>query len=363
MHLIYTQTRAVASMDAAVAEEGGVERARMRGAGRSALGWRLRVAIGVGEGIVVVASLAVIGVCLLVLWVLVADSQRGEGWTSGLRPVQYYDELEADLLDDYANTFAVAHNSGDTVDSTLEALFYGADVIEVDVVSLDGRLYAAHDSPLMWIGDNVFRGPLLQRIWIASAGAEAIKLDLKENSPEFLDLLLEFLEVRRGQRMVMIASGDIDLLRAVAEREPGVLRIYSPGTGAQLRRLEEDPGVLEVIHGVSLRHGLIDEERAAWLQEHRLLTIAWTVNDLELVNELVLLGVDAITTDNLAIMRLLGNLERNDLGLERSLDRVPAPVPPVGWNGGAPALSDAAAARPDRARTRGRARRRRPTRA
>jgi hypothetical protein len=236
-------------------------------------------------------------------------------------------------------------------------------VIEVDVVSLGGRLYAAHDSPPIWIGDNVFRGPLLQRIWIASAGAEAIKLDLKESSPAFLNLLLEFLEDRRGQRMVMIASGNFDLLRTVAEREPGVLRIYSPGTDAQLRRLEEDPGVLEVIHGVSLRHGLIDEERAAWLQEHRLLTIAWTVNDLERVNELVLLGVDAITTDNLAIMRVLGNQERNDLGLQRILDRVPAPVPPVGWTGGTPALNDAVAARPDRARSQGRARRRRPTRA
>lgn len=340
-----------------------MERTSLRVAARSALGRRLRVTIGVGEGIAVVASLAVIGACLLVLWVLVSDPQRGEGWTSGLRPVHYYDELEADLLDDYASTFAVAHNSGDTVDSTLEALFYGADVIEVDVVSLDGRLYAAHDSPPIWIGENVFRGPLLQRIWIASAGAEAIKLDLKENSPEFLNLLLEFLEVRRGQRIVMIASSDIELLRTVAEREPGVLRIFSPGTGARLRQLEEDPGVLEVIHGVSLRHGLIDEERAAWLQEHRLLTIAWTVNDLERVNELVLLGVDAITTNNLAIMRLLGNQERIDLGLERILDRVPAPVAPLAWTGGVQAINDAAAAQPDRARSRGRARRRRPTRA
>lgn len=338
-------------------------RARKRVAARSTLGRRLRVAIGVGEGIAVVVSLAVIGVSLLVLWVLVTDSPRGEGWTSGLRPVQFYDELEADLLDDYASTFAVAHNSGDTVDSTLEALFYGADVIEVDVVSLDGRLYAAHDSPPIWIGDNVFRGPPLQRIWIASAGAKAIKFDLKESSPEFVNLLLEFLEDRRGQRMVMIASGNINLLRTVAEREPGVLRIFSPGTGARLKQLEEDPGVLEVIHGVSLRHELIEEERAAWLQEHHLLTIAWTVNDLERVNELVLLGVDAITTDNLAIMRLLGDQDRNHLGLEGILDRVPAPVAPLAWTGGRPALDDAVAVRPDRARTRGRVRRRRPTRA
>ena len=340
-----------------------MERATVRVAARSAWGRRLRVAIGVGEGIAVAASLAVIGVCVLVLWVLIADPQRGEGWTSGLRPVQYYDELEADLLADYASTFAVAHNSGDTVDSTLEALYYGADVIEVDVVALNGRLYAAHDSPPLWIGNNVFRGPLLQRIWIASAGAKAIKLDLKENSPEFLNLLLDFLEDRRGQRLVMIASRDIDLLRTIAEREPSVLRIFSSSSDAQFSRLEEDPAVLEVIHGVSLRHGLIDEERAAWLQQHRLLTIAWTVNDLERMNELVLLGVDAITTDNLAIMRLLGTQERDDLGLERILDRVPAQVPPVTWTGEMPAINDAAAVRPVRAGTRGRARRRRPKRA
>ena len=55
-------------------------------------------------------------------------------------------------LDDYADVFAVAHNSGDDVRATLDAVAAGADVIEVDVIALDGQLYAAHAAPPIWIG-------------------------------------------------------------------------------------------------------------------------------------------------------------------------------------------------------------------
>lgn len=289
---------------------------------------RARLAGSIAEGVIVAVSLAVVAVCLVILGVLAFDPERGETWTSGLRPAQFFEELDAELLDDYNNAFGVAHNSGDGISATIEAISYGADVIEVDVVSFDGRLYASHGMPVPFIGESVFRGPDLATVWIASAGAGAIKLDLKESSPGFREMVFDFLEIRRGQRRVLLVSDVPSLLRQAAEREPSVIRIYSVANADRLRLIDEDPAFAAIVDGVSIRHTLIDEERAAWLETHDLLTLAWTVNRLERVNELVRLGVDGVTTDNLAILKLLGNRESGDHPLDR-LRRLPLPAAPV----------------------------------
>jgi len=54
-----------------------------------------------------------------------------------------------------------------------------------------------------------------------------------------------------------------------------------------------------------------------WLKGEQVYVLAWTVNDLTRVNELVRLGVDAMTTDNLAIMELLGGQRRGERLLVR----------------------------------------------
>ena len=277
----------------------------------------IRRAARIVEPIVVAGALAVIAVCGVVLAVLVFDEERGEQWTSGLRPVQFFQELEADLLDDYSDVFSVAHNSGDSVDTTFEAIAAGADAIEVDVVSLDGRLYAAHDAPVSWFGGSLFRGPPLEYVWIASAAAPVIKLDLKENTPAFTELLLDFLAARQGQRTVVVVSGDPAVLRRVAADAPTVLRFLSVSGTASYDRIVRDPELTALLDGVSIEHGLVTDERATWLEEHGLLTVVWTVNDLYRVNELVPLGVDAITTDNLAIIALLSSQPRDRPRLER----------------------------------------------
>lgn len=276
--------------------------------------WRRRIrrtaqAIEIG---IVVFAVVLIAVCFAFLSMLLFVPERGEQWTTGLRPVQFYNDLEADLVSEYGDVFAVAHNSGDDLYATLDAISYGADVIEVDVISVDGRLYAAHDMPPIWIGETVFRGPPLAQIWAASGGAAAIKLDLKEASPEFHALLFDFLADRRGQRQVIVVSGSPDTLRLFAEREPDVLRFFGAGNGDRLQLIDDDPEFAAIVDGITIRQHLIDEELAVWLEERNLLTVAWTVNDFERVNELIELGVDGITTDNLAIMKLLGGQQNGE---------------------------------------------------
>ena len=40
----------------------------------------------------------------------------------------------------------------------------------------------------------------------------------------------------------------------------------------------------------------------AWFKDRGLLVFAWTVDDVAQLNDLVALGIDAVTTDNLAIL-------------------------------------------------------------
>ena len=86
---------------------------------------------------------------------------------------------------------------------------------------------------------------------------------------------------------------------------------------ARFRALQADPTLVALVDGVTIRQDLLDEPTVDWLNERGLTALAWTVNDLTRVNELVRLGVDAITTDNLAIMELLGGQRRGEAPLVR----------------------------------------------
>lgn len=272
------------------------------------------------HALIVVVSATVLAAGLALLVVFIAFSDGAEEFTSGRRPTQFYQQLGDDLLDDYASVFGVAHNSGDSVKATREALKYGADVIEIDVVSVNNRLYAAHTSPLPLIGNRFFRGPTLAEVWDAAAEADVIKLDLKESSPRFLSMLFDFL-AERDDHQIIVSTRSIEALRAFRERAPRVIRLLSVSTSGHLRSLQSDGALVALIDGVSIRHSLLNKETAAWLKERRLIILAWTVNDAQRMNELVGYGVDAITTDNLAIMELLGGQERGEALLQRPQSR------------------------------------------
>jgi glycerophosphoryl diester phosphodiesterase len=261
-------------------------------------------------------ALTVIILCSGILAVFVFLDHWGEEYTSGRIPVQFYAALTGEKLEDYRRVFGVAHNSGDTVEATREALDHGADVIEIDVVSLDGKLYAAHSSPLRYIGRRVFRGPTLADVWEAAREADVIKLDLKESSPAYLELLLAFLAEHEDHEVV-IATGNVRALQTFEARYPRAIRVLSVPNERRLRALQRDEGLIALIDGVTIRHRLVSEESAAWLKARGLLILAWTVNDLSRVNELVNYGADGITTDNLAIMELLGGQQRGEATLGR----------------------------------------------
>lgn len=267
--------------------------------------------------------------CLAALAFFLFFPTQAEEYTAGLRPNVFYAALDpemiaADLEGEYGQVIGVAHNSGDSITTTLEALAYGADAIEIDVVSVDGELYSSHAPPLPLIGSRVFRGPSLGAIWTAAAQTDLVSLDLKESSPDYLELVLDFLTVRRREHQIVITTADVESHRFFAERMPEVLRFYSVGNQQALTTLQENPDLVALLDGVSIQNDLVDEETARWLNERELRMLVWTVNDLERANELIRLGAAALTTDNLALLSLFGGQQRGEDSLEQ-IDATPVP--------------------------------------
>lgn len=281
-----------------------------------------RVAAACRTVVVVLACLVISG-CLVLLGMFVLDPDGAEEWTVGRRPNQYFTDIDQDLRtfsnDAYGAVFGVAHNSGGSIEATLEALINGADVIEVDVVELDGVLYSAHTPPLPFLGQRWFRGPRLDRVWAASLGADAVMLDLKETTPGYVRLVGDFLESRPSSRQAIVASRSPWVLQLLRVRAPDAVLLLSVPDETVLRAMQNNEDLLDTIDGITVRHTVLDAENAAWLGDQRLLVFAWTVNDLERVNELMRLGVDGITSDNLAII----NLFAGDVRGEREVRRTP----------------------------------------
>jgi glycerophosphoryl diester phosphodiesterase len=220
------------------------------------------------------------------------------------RTSQFYGLLNSSPLESYADVLAIGHNSGESSYTINRALSYGADVIEIDVALQEGRLVSAHDSPKGW-RSRIFRGLTLEQAWEMSSEASIIQLDLKERSPAYQRKVFEFLETHQDGPPIMVSTRDTATLWSLQERYPDVLRFLSIDDRVALEIMLQDPELGEMLNGVTVRHTLLDEVSVQRLNESGVAIIAWTVNDLERVNDLVKLGVNGITTDNLAILELI----------------------------------------------------------
>lgn len=278
----------------------------------------IRATFQVREAVRAIA-LATIGASIALIIFFVFFEHWGEEFTSGRVPTLFYEQAQQeDVLRKYINVFGVAHNSGGTVRSTRKALAHGADVIEIDVSSVDGVLVSAHFPPLPLIGRRLFRGPSLAEVWDVASEADVIKLDLKESSDSFLRSVFSFINERSGQE-VIVTSRNERVLFEFKRNAPHVIRLLSVGSRRELSNMQNRADIVQLIDGVSIHHRLLTYEVTEWLRQQNLLILAWTVNDIDRVAELVKMGVDAITTDNLGILELLGGQQRREAWLR---DRV-----------------------------------------
>jgi hypothetical protein len=241
-------------------------------------------------------------------------------YTRGERPRQFSGQLAADLLDDYGLVFVIAHNAGDHADTAQTAIDHRADAVEIDVVRVRGRLYAAHAAPQK-LAARLFRGMTLEEAWEIAAQADAVALDLKDDSKEYEDALVEFI-TQHPHEQVVLYSRSIDSLGRLRERLPGVYHYLSIPDRETFDRTMLHHPLAPKLDGAAIHHDAIDEHVVTTLRLRDQRIIAWTVNDLARVNELVRLGVDGITSDNLAILKLLGGRQREEPLLSRRVGRV-----------------------------------------
>ena len=209
-----------------------------------------------------------------------------------------------------AKVLGIAHNAGNNLDTLDAALRAGADVIEIDVISAQGRLVAGREHyPWPGLARALFRGPTLEDAWRAAAGAE-IKLDLKQQDAPFLEQVVSFLRSHAGDRRVLVSTPDRASLLLLHERLPEVTLLASVSDPPALERLRADPTLLSAVGGLSAYQGLVTADLVTWAHARGLVVLAWTVDGGSRLGELVRLGVDGITTANLAVLRALRSTGR-----------------------------------------------------
>jgi hypothetical protein len=244
-------------------------------------------------------------VCALVTGVVVVAWSPARHFSQGLPPQQFSDELDPALLTDYSGVLGVAHNAANRLDTLQVALDHGADVVEADLISVWGELVAGRDQPMSWLTNRIFRGPTLAQVWDAAEPADVLKLDLKRDDAAFLDDLVTFLAPRQGSREVMVATRDRDAIVRLHRDLPEITLLLSIGFPEGVQQLRSDAELQTAIGGVTIFQGLVDTTLVGWLHQRDLLVLAWPVNDAQRLNNLVRLGVDGVTTANLAILEVL----------------------------------------------------------
>jgi hypothetical protein len=245
----------------------------------------------------VIATVVVIAVAIAWPWVRI--------YTGAAPPDQFYRPLSSSAEIPARPVLGVAHNAGNNAGTTEAALAHGADVIEIDVIRARGRLVAGRAHGWPWLAERVFRGQSLASAWKHAAPAKIIKLDLQETDRGLLDSLVEFLD-ERPDRPVMVSTRDADAIEYLHPRlRAAVTLLFSVPFPPAVSRIRSDGALTDAVGGISVFQGLVDTDLLRWAHDRNLLVLAWTVNDGNRLDQLLRLGVDGITTGNLAILQAL----------------------------------------------------------
>lgn len=199
----------------------------------------------------------------------------------------------------------IAHRAGNDLALVAPALALGADLIELDVHLRRGRLEIRHGKslgpllPLLWEPWYLLRDPRLQLADLLEAlPAEAtLMLDLKGWQPWLGRLVLEAMA---GSGPYVVCSRHWRMLDAFADR-PEVRVVHSTRTTAELARLDARLAV-HATWGVSVHRELLTAARVRWLKERADVVMTWPIDTTAAYDEVVGLGVNAVISNDLAVL-------------------------------------------------------------
>ena len=222
----------------------------------------------------------------------------------GQRQIQFYAPYSGSTPVFLPPVLLVAHNAGNQEETARRANSHNAAGIEVDVRYVDGVLYATHSAPASFMPKRAWQAQKLRDAWDYSAGATVLKLDLKSTGQNALEALVRFVQARPTDQQILIVSKSQDALTLLDERLPDTVQILSLSTGYDVDLLLDEDGRIDGVDGISIPEWALTPHRIEGLKARGYLIDAWTVNDVARLVELASMGVDAITTDNLAFFHM-----------------------------------------------------------
>ncbi|XP_020547542.1 glycerophosphodiester phosphodiesterase GDPD4 isoform X4 [Sesamum indicum] len=190
-----------------------------------------------------------------------------------------------------------------TMNAYNNALSSGVDCIEIDVSrSSDGVLFALHDRDLQRIsGNSTSRVGYLTIKEIADLGSSL------QHSLEFHDVNIptieDALKVKRTKcrNCLVWAKSDSlarDVIKLSGDTMVGYIVMMDPSTGTRTKLLRMRGAAV-----VAVYHPLIDEELVRILHGRKKKVYAWTVDEEECMQKMLLEGVDGVVTSNPALLQ------------------------------------------------------------
>lgn len=210
---------------------------------------------------------------------------------------------------------AVAHRAGNSLVALREAAALGADVIEVDVAAHLGRLEVRHArtaGPLLVDGWRIRRGwgrrlqladVLAEAMTVAGAGTR-LMLDLKGSDPRLGTAVAAAVHAVVPHRDLIVCGRHWPSLTAFDD-VPYALVAFSAGTRSELAAL------LMAVHdptrpppaGACVHRSLLTTGVVGRLHERVDTVLTWPINDVKALDDALATGVDAVITDEAAILR------------------------------------------------------------
>jgi glycerophosphoryl diester phosphodiesterase len=211
------------------------------------------------------------------------------------------------------SVLAIAHRAGNSLAGLHGARELGADVIECDVHEHRGRLEVRHlktAGPLPFLWDTWELAPAsaprlgLEEVLAADREGATFMLDVKGRRASTARAVAEMLH--RTARHPLLVCGrwwpTVDAVGELPYVEP-VLSARNRRELARLRdRLRSDPAPP---HGVSVHVSLLDPVVVAELHDAVAVVMTWPVNDLDLLEHVLRLGVTGVISDEPHVLREL----------------------------------------------------------
>lgn len=210
---------------------------------------------------------------------------------------------------------AIAHRAGNSLPALRAAVELGADVLELDVHSHQGRLEVRHlktMGPLPFLWDRWELVPAWVRQLrfeelLAAAGPDVLLMvDLKGTGDVGTDVAQALHEQAPGREVIVCSRWwpSVDSFAGADWVRP----VLSARTRRELGRLRARLRQAPAPYGVSVHRSLLTESLVAELRERVEVVMTWPVNDAETLDALLTLGVNGIISDELAVLQTL--LER-----------------------------------------------------